>query len=278
MEMEEVTLSKGGEAVGLVANMDITKFDAVISCSEDGTAHEVFNGLAKRPDAGTALKKIAVGHIPCGSGNALSLNLYGSTKVSAAALGVIKGIKMPMDLVSVTQGSTRTISFLSQALGIIAESDLGTEHLRWMGSKRFEVGVITRIYQKRCYPCDVLAKVEIPDKEDVKKHYAEYVRANEKAQGESSTESNSSLESTQSEGLPALKYGTIQDDASNLEGWEKIPGDSVGNFYCGNVSWPLSCLTRCSTTNAIRYGRWRGCLQMPTSSLAPFLPTGTWIS
>jgi sphingosine kinase len=49
---------------------------------------------------------------------------------------------MKFDLFLFTQGNTRIISHMSQALGLMAEVDLGTEHLRWMGDRRFVLGFI----------------------------------------------------------------------------------------------------------------------------------------
>lgn len=49
---------------------------------------------------------------------------------------------MKVDLFSVNQGAKRTISFMSQAVGLIAEVDLGTENLRWMGDTRFTYGLL----------------------------------------------------------------------------------------------------------------------------------------
>ena len=40
---------------------------------------------------------------------------------------------MPTDIFSVTQKDNRCLSFMSQAIGLMAELDLGTEHLRFMG-------------------------------------------------------------------------------------------------------------------------------------------------
>lgn len=230
MQTDVVTLRMGGEATDLVEKLDISKYDTVMSCSGDGTAHEIFNGLAKRPDAKTALTRIAVSHIPCGSGNAMSCNLYGSHHPAIAALGVIKGVVTPMDLVSVTQGNRRIVSFLSQSVGIIAESDLGTEDMRWMGSTRFDVGVLMRVFQRKCYPCDLAVKVEIEEKNDIKAHFKRHSNQQDlKLQAES----DESLV-TDTQGLPPLKYGTIQDALP--EGWELVPQDNIGNFYCGNVS------------------------------------------
>jgi sphingosine kinase len=49
---------------------------------------------------------------------------------------------MKVDAFSLTQKGKRTISFMSQALGLMADLDIGTEHLRWMGDARFMVGLM----------------------------------------------------------------------------------------------------------------------------------------
>lgn len=228
MEVDMIVLKKGGEATEIVEKLDLGKYDAILPCSGDGTAYEVFNGLARREDAGEALRNTSVGHIPCGSGNALSLNLYGSNKVGIAALGVIKGVDMPIDLVSVTQGPRRIVSCLSQSVGIIAECDLGTENMRWMGSTRFEVGLVARVMQRKCYPCDVAVKVEVEDKPSIKAHYKRHI------EDASLMAINGDAEAKE-KGLPSLKYGTAQDPLP--EGWELVPYDNLGNFYCGTMAW-----------------------------------------
>ncbi|KEY69842.1 hypothetical protein S7711_08982 [Stachybotrys chartarum IBT 7711] len=231
MEVDMVVLKRGGEATALVEKADIEKYDTIIACSGDGTVHEIFNGLGKRPDARTALAKVAVSHVPCGSGNAMACNLYGSRYPSVAALGIIKGVVTPMDLASVTQGSQRFLSFLSQSVGIVAESDLGTENMRWMGATRFDVGMVTRVFQQKCYPCDLAVKVEIEGKDKIKAHYRRFVQGDV-----GKTVSDDLLDSEiEEQGLPPLKYGTAQDKLP--EGWELVSYDNIGNFYCGNMAW-----------------------------------------
>lgn len=247
------TTTFSGEAVDLAANMDIEQFDIIVPCSGDGLPHEVFNGLGKRPDARRALQKIAVAHVPCGSGNALACNVFGTHKASLAALAIVKGVPTPMDLISITQGKKRFLSFLSQTLGIIAEADLGTEHLRWMGEHRFTYGVVTRILKKKVYPCDLFVKMEIDHKDGVREHYTRHRENSSSAGGivggeldkltttagghdSVTTESDTEVVSRNEDGLPPLKYGTIQDKLP--EGWEQIDAEQVGNFYCGNVSLP----------------------------------------
>ena len=278
MQLTVVTTQYSGQAVELCTELDIDQYDIVIPCSGDGLPHEVFNGLGKRPDARRALERIAVAHLPCGSGNAMACNLYGTHRVSFATLAIIKGVVAPLDLVSVTHGEERLLSFLSQAVGIVAEVDLGTEHLRWMGGARFTWGFFERLLARKVYPCDLAVKVEIDHKEGIKRHYSNtresgkgkdeqqrQQREHERAKLGSSSHSGSSTtdsiaeevgeasssgnadESTPapSPGLPALKYGTIKDTLP--EDWEVISGDKMGNFYCGNVSsYPNAVLRACS--------------------------------
>ncbi|RDA90691.1 hypothetical protein CP533_3924 [Ophiocordyceps camponoti-saundersi (nom. inval.)] len=222
---EVVTLSRGGEAAELAEGLDLLRYDTIVACSGDGTPHEIFNGLARRPDAAHALATLAVSHIPCGSGNAMACNLYGSHRPALAALAIIKGVVTPLDLVSITQGDRRFVSFLSQALGIVAESDLATEHLRWMGSARFDVGVLARVFRRKCYPCDLAVKVEVDDKDGVRAHYKRQTAANSADLGNEH----------EGEDLPPLQYGTVQDELP--PGWELISHDKMGVFYCGNMAY-----------------------------------------
>ena len=49
---------------------------------------------------------------------------------------------MKQDICSVTIDDKRVFSYFSVALGLMADLDLGTEHLRWMGDVRFVVGYL----------------------------------------------------------------------------------------------------------------------------------------
>ena len=241
MKIDATYTTQGGEAVGICQQLDREQYDIVVPCSGDGLPHEVFNGLGRRADARAALHQLAVAHIPCGSGNAMSCNLNGSYRAGPAALAIVKGVRTPLDMMSVTQGEgtedapvRRTLSFLSQSVGIVAESDLGTENMRWMGPHRFTVGVAQRIFTKKVYPCDVALKVAVPDKDAVKAHYRrenEARQANPGARREGGVVDSSEAEA---EGLPSLRFGSINDKVP--DDWKKLTLDKMGNFYCGNVS------------------------------------------
>jgi sphingosine kinase len=51
---------------------------------------------------------------------------------------------MSIDVLSILQSGKRSLSFLGQSVGLMADLPLNTEHLRWMGSHRFMYGYLRR--------------------------------------------------------------------------------------------------------------------------------------
>ncbi|KAJ7030638.1 ATP-NAD kinase-like domain-containing protein [Mycena alexandri] len=153
-------------AVEIARNVDLTAYDALVPISGDGIVNELLNGLASRPDALTALR-MPVAPIPAGSGNAISVNIMGPEKVldvAYATLNAIKGQPLPLDVCSVTQGDTRIYSFLSQAFGLMADLDMGTEWIRWVGGIRFVLGFLYGAITGRRYDVEITLKIVESDK------------------------------------------------------------------------------------------------------------------
>lgn len=228
-----------GHAVDIAEKLDLEKYDVVACASGDGLPHEVFNGLAKHAAGGKkALRSVAVVQIPCGSGNAMSLNLNGTDSPSLAAVEIVKGKWTELDLVAVTQGEKLTWSFLSQAVGIIAESDLGTESLRWMGSFRFTWGVLVRVLGKTIYPAEVSMVVESEDKTSILESYRARISEHQAAAAKGHalpTTSPSHQEDPSDTQLPPLRYGTIQSPLHPAFTTQDHP--NLGNFYVGNMCY-----------------------------------------
>eukprot|EP00438_Fugacium_kawagutii_P029518 Skav222744 [mRNA] locus=scaffold2390:537725:546431:- [translate_table: standard] len=77
ISFQEVLTTRAGEARDVAAELRPESCDGIV-VSGDGMVHEVFNGLASRPDAVDALN-IPVGHIPGrGSGNAFAKSILHS--------------------------------------------------------------------------------------------------------------------------------------------------------------------------------------------------------
>ncbi|KAJ5620045.1 hypothetical protein N7510_004029 [Penicillium lagena] len=230
-EMDVQATTHRGHAIEIAEQLDLDAYDAVICCSGDGLPYEVFNGLGKRPNGREALARMPVALLPCGSGNGMTWNCFGTDSVSITAVEIVKGLRTPLDLVSITQKDSRTLSFLSQSFGIVADSDLGTDNIRWMGAQRFTFGFLIRLMQRTIYPCDLAMKVDMKDKTAIKEHYVSFKN---RPDDPTSADSDRIEAAKQSPSLPELKYGTVMDKLP--EDWEVIPGETMGNFYAGNMA------------------------------------------
>ncbi len=236
-EVDAQRTTHSGHAVEIAEKLDINAFDVLASASGDGLPHECINGLAKKMNAAEALRKVAIVQLPCGTGNGMSWNLTGTGECSTAALSIVKGVRTPLDLVSITQGETRTLSFLSQSLGLVAESDLGTENMRWMGDARFFYGILVRLLGKTLYPVEYAVKTEIEDKQDIKRHYAQQMAKRATKAPIAQSDLDGPLDTSTGLGLPPLRFGTVNDPLPTGDGWTTMQQyPNLGNFYCGNMS------------------------------------------
>lgn len=226
----ETEYSKHGVEIG--REVDIDKFDILACCSGDGIPHEVINGMYERRDRVRAFEKLAIAQLPCGSGNAFSLSTHGSNKPGIAAFHMLKLTRAQLDLMAVTQGTgtgekTR-LSFLSQAYGVIADSDIGTENLRWMGPVRFELGVTHKMLTKARYPCDLYVSYATKENGEIHEHVASHIQ-------------NPPEYKKLTEESFTLKYPGL--DQPPPSSWEKVPTattDALNIFYVGNMPYMLS--------------------------------------
>ncbi|KAE8335736.1 ATP-NAD kinase-like domain-containing protein [Aspergillus arachidicola] len=194
---------------------EIDSWDAIVCCSGDGLPYEVINGIALRGDAGHVLRKTPIIQLPGGSGNALCVNMFKTTSVSHAALYTLKGIRQPIDLMSVTQGDRRYLSFLSQSIGLLAECDLDTEDMRFLGGKRFAFGFFQRLFKPPLYDCDIA--VQHPALHQPTESHS--IGVIDQATGR------------RKEGLPNLQFGSVSDSLSESWGLEHHPDLSL--FFAG---------------------------------------------
>lgn len=214
-------------AVELGRELDESKYDVIACCLGDGVPHEIINGIYEKDDRGeAAFDKVAITQLPCGSGNALSLSTHGTNDASVAAFRMLKAQRTKMDVMAVTQkvdGADQTrLSFMSQAYGLIADADIGTEHLRWMGPIRFEIGVAHKLVTRAKYPCDLWVHYGC-EGEEVKRHFDKHTKL----------QNTNVSESPKKAGYPSL------DDEPPSE-WEKLSSDICDNmniFYVGKMPY-----------------------------------------
>ncbi|KAJ7734767.1 ATP-NAD kinase-like domain-containing protein [Mycena maculata] len=194
-------VSSPTNAAAIARNIDLAAYDALVPVSGDGIVNELINGLASRPDAASALR-MPIAPIPAGSGNALSVNIMGPAKVldvAYATLNAIKGQPIPLDVCSVTQGDTRIYSFLSQAFGLMADLDMGTEWIRWVGGTRFVLGYLYGVLTGRRYNVEITLKVVESDKRVMVEDYNTHQQSLEPShEGKTATDVR----------MPPLAFGT----------------------------------------------------------------------
>ncbi|KAJ7273740.1 ATP-NAD kinase-like domain-containing protein [Mycena haematopus] len=206
--LDVIYTTRAGHAYEISKTMSLD-YDAIVIVSGDGLIHEVLNGFAHHEQPINAFR-IPLAPVPTGTGNGLSLNILGMADgfdVCAAALNIVKGLPMKVDVFSFTQNGKRTISFMSQALGLAADLDVGTDHLRWMGEARFTYGFLRGLVQFKPCPIQLSYKAAELDKEKMFD-----ALQNRRAKG--TTNIRNGQEGT---ALPALKYSTTDD-----EGWSVL--------------------------------------------------------
>lgn len=238
VEILETTYHR--HAIDIAQNIDIDKYDVIACASGDGIPHEVLNGLYRRADRAKAFNKVAITQLPCGSGNAMSVSCHGTSNPSHAALSLVKSLETRIDIMCCSQSSyvdQPRLSFLSQTYGVIAESDINTEFIRWMGPARFELGVTVNVLQRKRYPCDIYVKYAAKSKNELRNHYI-YHKDRLATARTTKTDSEEEEEDIKiDESSFQLKYPLDEPIPAD---WEKIDpdlADNIGIFYTGKMPY-----------------------------------------
>ncbi|AOA64101.1 Sphingoid long-chain base kinase [Komagataella phaffii CBS 7435] len=227
-EYEVCTTLKHQHATELIrTRKDILDFDTIVCASGDGIPHEVINGLYQRDDRAECFEHLTVTQIPCGSGNAMSLSCLDTNDPAEAALSVLKAPSVRIDLMAITQPSQPVrLSFLSLTYGMIADGDIGTEWLRFLGPFRFEVGIVTKLLQNAKYPCDLSVDFCAKDHQLLSQHYCDNIKSDySKTQHLPITDQSFELKS------PSLENPPPTD-------WERLDSqitDNLSIFYVGKM-------------------------------------------
>lgn len=92
---------------------------------------------------------------------------------------------MPLDLASVLflPSNRRQVSFLSIALGLMVDLDIGTENMRWMGDTRFILGFIKGIAASKNFKCRLKLKVLEDDKVEMARKAREATKEDHRVMG-----------------------------------------------------------------------------------------------
>lgn len=227
--------------VDIVSKMeDLINYDVIACCSGDGIPHEVINGIYSRvKDRVDLLNKIAITQLPCGSGNAFLLSCHKTIVPSRAALSMLKSSTIKMDLMALTQADENsfsndafktTLSFLSQTYGLIADADIGTEWMRYLGPSRFEFGVAYKVLSNAKYSCKLQVKYRHKTLDDVINSFEEYHKENK-------SEEEASKHEITEEDLK-LKMPSMNENLLELPDWKVVQNtEHLQVFYTGKMPY-----------------------------------------
>ena len=131
---------------------DISEYDAIIAMGGDGILFEIFQGIhARSTDEAQILCKLKFGIVPCGTCNGLAKSiLHWSDNAEytpmESVFQICKGHTSRLDLASYQLAKTEKTytSFLSFSWGLIADCDLESECLRWLGALRTDIWAVYR--------------------------------------------------------------------------------------------------------------------------------------
>lgn len=158
-------------------------------------------------------------------------------------------------------------SFLSQAIGILADLDLGTEHLRALGDTRFLIGYATSVMRNA--KCDVDVDIKLgargtKNKAEMRQRVIDFYHANSSSAVESNGKiaANGSGEGEQdgvassaSASAPASASASASLSADLVHGDVTEPLTSDGNppppFDMSDPSWPHSLLSQPSSARQV---------------------------
>ena len=169
VEYEVLLTSYAGHARELVRQEASDRWKGIVVISGDGLLYEVLNGLFDREDWREALECLSFGIVPAGTGNGLCRSLsylqrekfHLGTQDLSAAVNCARGSVRPMDLLYVETPMNGRLSFHSVFWGLVADIDIESEVLRWMGGIRFTIWALLKVIKSRRYrarlsyiPCD----------------------------------------------------------------------------------------------------------------------------
>ncbi|KAG7361426.1 ATP-NAD kinase-like domain containing protein [Nitzschia inconspicua] len=134
---------------------DISDYSGIVSIGGDGVVHEILQGIHRRPDAKEILKNLKIGMVGAGTSNGLSATLAHASdeKFSPmdSAFMIAKGKTSAIDLSLYETTNKSYLSFLTFSWAYIADIDIESEAIRFMGFLRFDLWGALRVVTLRKY-------------------------------------------------------------------------------------------------------------------------------
>ena len=127
---------------------DLSDYDGVVALGGDGILYEILQGVRARSDSSSVLSRMTFGVVPCGTFNGLarSLSHWGGDGYGAveSSFRICRGRSSGLDLAEYETPGGPHLSFLSYSWGLIADCDIESEALRFLGPVRSDVWAVYR--------------------------------------------------------------------------------------------------------------------------------------
>eukprot|EP00526_Cylindrotheca_closterium_P008899 CAMPEP_0113634194 /NCGR_PEP_ID=MMETSP0017_2-20120614/17802_1 /TAXON_ID=2856 /ORGANISM="Cylindrotheca closterium" /LENGTH=520 /DNA_ID=CAMNT_0000544877 /DNA_START=10 /DNA_END=1569 /DNA_ORIENTATION=+ /assembly_acc=CAM_ASM_000147 len=134
---------------------DVSEYDGVVAVGGDGIIHEMFQGIRTRSDCDEILSKLKLGVVGSGTSNGLAKTLSHASKELDSAIDyaflVAKGNSEKMDLSQYETSSSKYLSFLTFSWSMIADIDIESEAIRFMGFLRMDIWGVLSVLRMRKY-------------------------------------------------------------------------------------------------------------------------------
>jgi len=132
------------------------KFDSVICCSGDGLFHEVLNAAMNRADRDGFLAQTTFSILPAGTSNGFAKSIVDEAgeqfSVLTCAFLICKNRSKSIDIAELTgEKQGKIYSFMSMAWGLVADVDLHSEVIRFVGNARIWIYAIYKILKGAVY-------------------------------------------------------------------------------------------------------------------------------
>lgn len=149
--------TRAGQAVDLVADADLRRYDGLVAAGGDGTAFEVLNGLYRHERAG----RVPLGVIPVGTGNAFARDLGlmpGDWQKAVELIGQARLRAVDVGRVQPDEGEAplKPFYFLNIiGAGLPVDAARAAERIKFVGRMAYSAATLWRALRLKTYPFSI---------------------------------------------------------------------------------------------------------------------------
>lgn len=143
------------EIIRKIHDSDIS-YDGIIGVGGDGMCTKLINVCSKFQQEDRGLLPIPLGHVPCGSTDALSSSLHGTRCMFTSMMHIALGDRMDIDSLEISLGTNRTrYSVCIATCGFMADVIQFSDSMRVLGPFRYDIAGFIKLMHNRSYKCSI---------------------------------------------------------------------------------------------------------------------------